>query len=182
MEHVRHQPDYHIFRFSRADIEACFPEKVFREVISTDAFKRLGSIHFLGAIDYLMLGGQKGVEKRHTRYDHSLGVANLAKRFALAKGIRGKEYEGIVVSALLHDIGHAPLSHSLEPAFKSLFEIDHHRVGERILRGEVPIGVRLARTLTRNGLNNFEVMATIAGVGRGIGKDLFSRSINIDTI
>ncbi|WP_346948891.1 HD domain-containing protein [Dyella sp.] len=175
-------PDYHLFRFSRADVSQCFSEESFREVIATDAFRRLETIHFLGAIDYLMYGGAKGVEQRHTRYDHSLAVANLARRFALAKNVGDKEYETIVIAGLLHDIGHAPLSHSLEPAFRSIFEIDHHLVGERILRGDVPLGIRLARALQRNDINNFEVMTLIAGVGRGIGREIFSRAINVDTI
>lgn len=174
--------DYHQFRFSRANMQECFPEDVFQEVIATEAFRRLKSIHFLGAIDYLMFRGGAGVEQRHTRYDHSLAVGFLAKRFAQAKGIVGKEYETIVIGALLHDIGHAPLSHSLEPAFRSIFEIDHHKVGERILTGQVRPGVRLAKVLEQNGVNNFEVMALISGVGRGVGKELFSRSINVDTI
>jgi len=182
VENASHKIDYHIFRFSKADLDDFFPEPCFKEVINTDAFRRLGSIHFLGAIDYLMLGGQKGVERRHTRYDHSLAVANLARRFTLAKDLPRKECETIIVSALLHDIGHAPLSHSLEPAFRNIFEIDHHKVGERILRGEVPIGLRLARSLERNRINNIEVMAIIAGFGDGAGKDLFSRSINVDTV
>lgn len=163
-------------------MQEVFPESIFQEVIATEAFRRLKSIHFLGAIDYLMFGGAGGIERRHTRYDHSLGVGALAKRFAQAKGIVGNDYETIVIAALLHDIGHAPLSHSLEPAFRSIFEIDHHRVGELILTGQVRPGVRLAKVLQRNGVNNFEVMALISGVGKGIGRELFCRSINVDTI
>lgn len=174
--------DYHLFRFTRANISDCFPEVAFSEVIATEAFKRLKSIHFLGAIDYLMFGGSRGVERRHTRYDHSLGVGALSRRFALAKGMVGKEFETIVVAGLLHDIGHAPLSHSLEPAFRSIFELDHHRVGEAILTGQVRPGLRLANVLKRNGINNIEVMALISGVGAGVGKELFARSINVDTI
>lgn len=174
--------DYHVFRFSKADINEIFPEKVFREVISTDAFKRLASIHFLGSIDHMLIAGQRGVEERRTRFDHSLAVASLAKRFMEGKGVSGKEYEVAVIAALLHDIGHAPLSHSLESSFKNYFEIDHHLVGERIIKGDVRLGMRLAKALQRNGINNFEVMALISGVGSGIAKELFCRPINIDTI
>lgn len=176
------KPDYHIFRFSRENVKRLFPDQVFRDVISSDAFRRLQSIHFLGSIDYLLAVGNKGVEERHNRYDHSLAVATLASRFLQWHDIARDEYEAIVVSALLHDIGHAPLSHSLEPSFRSLFELDHHLVGERILRGEEKIGQRLSKALERNGINNFKVMALISGVGNGIGKELFSRQINIDTI
>lgn len=174
--------DYHTFRFKDSDITSYFPEQEFREVIETDAFKRLKSIHFLGSIDYLLARGQKGVGERHTRFDHSLAVASLAKRFALAKGLAGQEYTSVVVAALLHDIGHAPLSHSLEPSFKNIFEINHHLVGERILRGEVRLGVKLEKVLNRSSLNNFEIMSLVSGHGQGISKEPFARAINVDTI
>ncbi|WP_295953121.1 HD domain-containing protein [uncultured Xanthomonas sp.] len=174
--------DYHYFRFTDGAVRSCFSETSFRDVISTEAFRRLKSIHFLGSIDYLLSGPRTGVEERHTRYDHSLGVASLAKRFALAKGLSGNEYETIVIAALLHDIGHAPLSHSLEPTFVSIFDVNHHLVGEKILRGEVRLGVKLAKALERLGINNFEVMSLISGVGCGIGREIFSRAINVDTI
>lgn len=182
MEKAIFKPDYHTFRFSESDIRKYFPEPEFRDVIDTDAFRRLKSIHFLGGIDYLMTGSQKGVEARNTRFDHSLAVATLAKRFANAKGIVGDEYKSVVIAALLHDIGHAPLSHSLEPAFKSIFEINHHLVGERILKGEVRIGFKLEKVLSRLGLNNFEIMSLVSGHGQGVGREVFARSINVDTI
>lgn len=174
-------PEYHTFRFTPSGIDAAFPEELFRNVINTDAFRRLRSIHFLGSIDYL-LNQNSRVESKHTRFDHSLSVATLAKRFCLWKGVPGAEFDQAIVAALLHDIGHAPLSHSLEPAFRSIFEIDHHQVGERILRGEVRPGVRLAQVLKAHEINNFEVMALIAGVGQGVASNIFSRSINADTI
>jgi HD superfamily phosphohydrolase len=42
--------------------------------------------------------------------------------------------------ALLHDIGHLPISHSLEPVFLSVFGIDHHHASEDIFFGRVAIG------------------------------------------
>jgi HD superfamily phosphohydrolase len=174
--------DYHPFRFGSAEIRRYFPEAEFSEVIATEAFRRLESIHFLGSIDYLLEAGQRDVESRHTRYEHSLSVAFLANRFAKIKGVSGDDYINIGVAALLHDIGHAPLSHSFEPSFRSLFDVDHHVVGERIIRGEVRLGRRLSRVFSRHGINNFEIMSIISGKGRGVAKDIFSRSINVDTI
>jgi uncharacterized protein len=175
------QRDYHTFRFQEPEITSYFPESEFREVINTDAFRRLKSIHFLGSIDYL-LTGNRGVEERHTRFDHSLAVASLAKRFALAKDLSGSSYQNVVIAGLLHDIGHAPLSHSLEPAFKSIFSINHHMVGEKILRGEIRLGMKLDKVLTKYGINNFEIMSLISGHGSGLTREPFARSINVDTI
>lgn len=174
--------DYHIFRFSKADVNSVFGEECFQQVIASAAFRRLASIHFLGSIDFLLTSSLQGIEQRQTRFDHSLSVASLAKRFAEIRGITGHKYKEVVVAALLHDIGHAPLSHSLEPAFRSIFELDHHHVGERILRGEVRIGVKLAKVLQQHEINNFSIMSLISGFGDGDGKEIFSRSINADTI
>lgn len=174
--------DFRNFRFSRRGLLLEFRDPCLRDVINSDAFKRLASIHFLGSIDFLISGPRHGVEERHTRYEHSLAVGALAQRFGDLKNLPRKELRIIVVSALLHDIGHAPLSHSLEPAFKGLYEIDHHLVGERILRGEVRTGLRLSRVLKRWDLNNFEIMSIISGVGEGVAKELFARAINVDTI
>lgn len=174
--------DFRLFRFTREEVRVEFPDSCFQDVINTDAFRRLESIHFLGSIDFLLSGSRYGVEERHTRYQHSLAVAALAKRFGLLRGASRKDLKNLVVASLLHDIGHAPLSHSLEPAFKGLYHLDHHLVGEKILKGEVKIGVRLAKALNRCGINNFELMSTISGLGEGVAKDLFARSINVDTI
>lgn len=174
--------DFRFFRYTKEEVKREFAEPCFQRVINTDAFRRLESIHFLGSIDFLLSGPKNGVEQRHTRYEHSLAVAGLAKRFAQTHDLPSSDYEKIVISALLHDIGHAPLSHSLEPSFKGLFEIDHHVIGERILRGEVKLGVRLAKEFERCQINNFDIMAIISGFGDGAAKDLFSRSINVDTI
>lgn len=172
----------HILKYSPSDISSVFSDPAHQEIIKTPAFRRLKSIHFLGSIDFIINPSRKGVEVRHTRYDHSLAVGSLALQLAKSLGVTDEETRLIVAAALLHDIGHAPLSHSLEPALKSFFYVDHHRVGERILRGEVRLGLKLASTLSRWGMSNIEIMCLISGVGSGFGKEVFSRAINVDTV
>lgn len=171
---------HHIYTFDERDIREVFQLPVFLEVINSSAFNRLKSINFLGAIDYLVLPNESF--SRHSRFNHSLAVANLAQRYCLLKDIAGKDFEYCVVAALLHDIGHAPLSHSLEPAFKSIFQMDHHKSGETILKGDVQIGEKLSKVLTKHGLNNFRVMSIISGMDETKFNDLFARSINVDTV
>jgi len=52
----------------------------------------------------------------HTRFDHSLGVMDVAGRMATAVGMTPDEIETIRLAALLHDIGHGPFSHVSEHA------------------------------------------------------------------
>ena len=54
--------------------------QLYRDVIDSSAFQRLRDIRFLGAIDYTFQPNQ--YQKRHTRYEHSLGVAELALAYA----------------------------------------------------------------------------------------------------
>lgn len=173
---------YHIYNFDEQDIKDVFKLPVFLEVIRSSAFNRLKSINFLGAIDYLFSSNGPNSFSRHSRFNHSLAVANLAQRYCQLREISGKDREYCVVAALLHDIGHAPLSHSLEPAFKSIFQMDHHRSGEAILRGDVRIGEKLSEILVRYDLNNFRVMSIINGTDETMFNDIFARSINVDTI
>jgi len=79
-------------------------------------FQRLRNIKQLGLSEYAFPGAT------HTRYLHSIGVFHLTtqlfdKLFANAC-IEKKDYERLKetvrLAALLHDIGHAPLSHSTE--------------------------------------------------------------------
>jgi uncharacterized protein len=172
---------FHRYFFSDSEIHGLFDDQFHRDVIASPAFTRLKSVHFLGAIDYLQPKPNQKTEERHSRYNHSLAVASLAKQYCEEKMIVGEDRRYCVAAALLHDIGHAPLSHSLEPVFKSKYEIDHHVSGDSILRGEVEIGRKLARTLAQAKINNFRVMSIIAGRDKSQFNELFSRSVNVDT-
>jgi len=172
----------HKFELTEAEVQKIFTSSLYREVIASDAFQRLKKIHFLGSLDYVVDPQGPKPNKRHTRYQHSLGVARLALQFSRDRSLQKRDEEISVVSALLHDIGHAPLSHSLESVFKDEFDIGHHIIGERIVKGDAPLGDGLHRTLRRWNINAFEVMAVIEGKGSGIHRELFNYAINIDTI
>jgi hypothetical protein len=70
----------------------------------------------------------------------------------------------------------------MEPVFETSYDLDHHKAGERILRGEEDIGKNLQRLLDAHGINPFAIMTIVTGVGLGAHKDAFAYPINIDTI
>ena len=158
-------------------------EPVLDRLVATRAFRRLSGIRFLGGIDYLRVptpNGRPG-SRRYTRYQHSLGVARLALLYCDLKDIRGPERRLVAVAALLHDIGHAPLSHSLEPVFKSAFGIDHHGATEALVTGRVPLGREVHAILRAEGIDVARLVAVIGG--REPGHDgFFAGPINFDTI
>lgn len=176
--------DLEIYNYSHpiSSFKSAF-DPLFNELLSTRTFQRLANIRFLGGIDYFLVRSPNGVPGncRYTRYQHSLGVAKLAMLYANMKGLSPKKRRLAWTAALLHDIGHAPLSHTLEGAFKSSFGIDHHIAGEEILLGRSPYGREITDILLAHGLKPEEVLAVASGQTDDFD-GFFSGPINFDTI
>lgn len=101
--------------------------------------RRLERISFLGTLDH-----HPRSRRASNRLEHSLGVAVLALEAAGALALARAPTRVFVAAALLHDIGHYPLSHAAEPAFAKLLGAGHHEVGRWIVLGEGPIPPELA--------------------------------------
>lgn len=100
--------------------------------------KRLDSIAQLGLVVEVF------PEARHTRKEHSLGTYAYVKEYLLAlysdpvsplfkQWITPLDCRDVLLSALLHDIGHFPLAHDLEDIDGDLF--DHGDLTVAMLRG-----------------------------------------------
>lgn len=152
-----------------------------RQVIRSWPFQRLAGVSFLGAIDYLPQS--RRLHRRHrTRAAHSCDVAALANYVAYRRGYAKDVRRHVVIAALLHDIGHAPLSHSVEPFFRAELGVGHHELGEMLLAGAFPRAKRLA-ALLGNETDTSLIRQLIAGKApHDYGGDLFASPINIDTI
>ncbi|MCO4792427.1 MAG: HD domain-containing protein [Bacteriovoracaceae bacterium] len=93
-------------------------------IIRDDFFQRLRNIKQLGFSEYVFPGAT------HSRFLHSIGVMNIgAKAFnrLFNDKLENKEFlrlkETFKLACLLHDIGHAPLSHSTEIVMPSVEEL-----------------------------------------------------------
>lgn len=82
------------------------------DLINTKEFQRLRRIRQLGGTFETFHTAD------HTRFAHSLGVYELARRFTEQFSSELTPYDKILlqVTALLHDVGHGPFSHALEGA------------------------------------------------------------------
>ena len=158
------------------DTPSVFEDPLLRELIESRPVQRLRRIGFLGAVDRIQS------RNWHNRLDHSLGVAQLALLYARSRDLSRHETRVLAVAGLLHDVGHGPLSHTLELIFKRSFGISHHTAGFKIIRGESPLGREIPEVLARHGLDADEVIAMIAGNHHGQHAFLFSSPINLDTI
>ena len=94
-----------------------------RDILNHPALQRLRRIRQLGLSDMVYPGSV------HTRFEHSLGVMHVASRMFSEIRVRSPDllkelgYEGagldrqhalIRITALVHDMGHAPFSHAAE--------------------------------------------------------------------
>ncbi|MEO0376657.1 MAG: HD domain-containing protein [Cyanobacteria bacterium P01_A01_bin.17] len=106
-------------------------------LIDTPPFQRLRRIRQLG-IAHLTFHGAEG-----SRFTHSLGVMEVARRIfdrLIRRYPALKPHRALVLcGALLHDIGHGPLSHTSE----DLFGGSHEYWTRRILREHPAIRQRL---------------------------------------
>lgn len=171
-----------VFDLYELDVLEYFHRDVYVEIINDNAFRRLNDIKLLGALDYLFAHKGIPISNIQSRYQHSLGVAMLALFYSKLHTLQIQDEQLIVIAALLHDIGHPPLSHSLEPEFNRRFGLDHHRVGEMIIRGEAPVETRIKSILLNHNICIDEVVALIAGCSKSNHAFLFNSKFNIDTI
>lgn len=117
-----------IHGFIRAD-------KLESELINSRPMQRLRFVHQLG-LTYMIFPGAE-----HSRFSHVLGTMHLAGRVydALAQKSggrldpdpRSRTRRLVRVAALLHDVGHAPMSHVAEDLFED--GIDHEGMTRLLL-------------------------------------------------
>jgi len=173
-----------LYKFSApVEMQTLVEDPLLSELVQTDAFQRLGSVRFLGGIDYLFVRNPNGApgNTRYTRLQHSLGVARLALGYSSVFELPPTDRQLIVAAALLHDIGHAPLSHSIEPVFRECFEIDHHDATRDIIFGHVEIGRSVYKTLQNYSVDIDRLTELVSGKITEF-HGFFSGPINFDTI
>jgi HD superfamily phosphohydrolase len=104
-------------------------------LVASRPFQRLRFIHQLG-FTFLVFPGAE-----HSRFSHALGAMHLAGRVydalaAKAGGLLPLDNQAldrrlVRAAALLHDLGHAPFSHSAEELFED--GIDHEEMTRRLI-------------------------------------------------
>ncbi|MBO8231349.1 HD family phosphohydrolase [Prochlorococcus marinus str. MU1402] len=108
-------------------------ELMIMELIDTIAFQRLRRIKQLGAASLLFHGAES------SRFTHSIGVFCIARRiFKRLIEIKSSFCENkfaLYGAALLHDLGHGPLSHTSE----AIFDHDHEKWSQNLVKNYPPI-------------------------------------------
>ena len=109
-------------------------DEVIWNLIDTKEFQRLRRIHQLGGTYQVYHGAE------HSRFSHSLGVYEIARRMinevkGLRESISELECIALKCAALLHDVGHGPFSH----AFESVTNVNHEVMSIEIILGDTQI-------------------------------------------
>lgn len=141
--------------------------------------QRLRTIHQLGLASLIFPGAV------HSRFSHVLGTMHLAGRLydalagksngALEDHPRAPTRRLVRVAALLHDIGHAPFSHTAEELFDE--PIDHEEMTRRLLATD-----EIAEIFARHGdgLEPAAVAALLAGEGEPLLGQIVSGELDVD--
>lgn len=102
--------------------------RIIEELINTSAFQRLRRIKQLSGANIVFHSAE------HSRFTHSLGVYEIARRFLkveiLTVHFSEKEKLILLIAALLHDIGHGAYSHT----FETIFDVNHEKQSARIIK------------------------------------------------
>lgn len=163
--------------------EEALGDPFLNELLNSRPVQRLKNIGFLGAIDYMRApNGVDPHRRRHNRFDHSMGVAELAIQYSEIRGLNQRATRVLAAAGLLHDIGHGPLSHTLEPVFSKAFGLTHHSSGKSILYGKSCLGDEVPKIMANHKVDLDEVVAMIEGQHDGPYAHLFGGPINLDTI
>lgn len=99
-----------------------------KKIIDTFEFQRLRNIKQLGCCNYVF------PSSTHTRFEHSIGVYYLARKYIDILNKNGEYFtvrdkDCISIAGLIHDIGHGPYSHLFDELFPE--EKNHeYRSGE----------------------------------------------------
>ncbi|MBS3760277.1 MAG: HD domain-containing protein [Halodesulfurarchaeum sp.] len=135
-------------------------------LLETPSVQRLRRVNQLGTASLVYPSAN------HTRFEHSLGVHELATRALEQLEVRGDDARTVRAAALLHDIGHTPFSHSIEELLHRHTNRYHDDMSHLIEEGPV------AAVLDAHDVDPDRVAALIAGRGR-LGQ-LVSGELDVD--
>ena len=92
-------------------------------ILDHSLFQRLRHCRQLGLNDLIFPGAQ------HTRFEHALGVLARTRQAIRIQHFEPEQQRALELFALLHDLGHGPCSHQVEPVLSQ----NHHQRGLKCL-------------------------------------------------
>ncbi|MEM0372109.1 MAG: HD domain-containing protein [Ignisphaera sp.] len=146
------------------------------DIVNTSIFQRLRYVKQLATAWYVYPGAT------HTRFSHSLGAMHIAgliasKFYRLGYIYDVDDIQLLRLAALLHDVGHTPFSHAIEPFYRHRLNINH----EDISRVIISESSELRDVLSKHGFDYREIIALLEGrYKEPLYNQLLSSDIDID--
>ena len=154
-------------------------DELITALLDTVEMQRLHRIKQLG-FSYLVYPGAN-----HTRFEHSLGTYHLMNlildRFAIA---REREQE-LRVASLIHDVGHGPYSHVIEPLIKKFTGKSHEDIEDILFshdedKDEGGESTHIADVIAKYHLDGHKILGFIKGDAKGAFSKILNGEIDID--
>ncbi len=149
-------------------------------LLDTVEMQRLHRIKQLG-FSYLVYPGAN-----HTRFEHSLGTYHLINLLLNRFTVPWEEEQELRVAALIHDAGHGPYSHVIEPVIKKYTGKSHEDI-EDMLYGHTyedesshDESSHIADIIDEYHLDSREIMGYIKGEGKGVFSRILNGEIDVD--
>ncbi len=104
----------------------------FTDIMDRHEMQRIRSVKQLGLGNLVFPGAN------HTRFEHCLGVCHLSGRMGRMIGLDDEDVNTLMAAGLLHDVCHAPFSHTLESTMEGITGKDHMDLARDLIFGKVP--------------------------------------------
>lgn len=146
------------------------------EIINTSVFQRLRFIRQLATAWYVYPGAT------HTRFSHSIGAMHIAglvsaKFYRLGYIHDPEDIQLLRLAALLHDIGHTPFSHAIEPFYRYRLGLNHEDIS-RVVIEESP---EIKEVLSKYGFDHRKIIAVLESrYKEPLYNQLLSSDVDID--
>ena len=126
------------------------------KIIEDKHMQRLRYIRQTGFV-YLIYPGAT-----HSRFEHSLGTLYITKELTKSIGVEEDAAEDLCVAGLVHDIGHASFSHSLDRLLKRYLHTSHEELGKGIIKES-----DIKNVISDSGLSLNRILKMLEGKERG---------------
>ena len=113
-------------------------------VLDSPIVQRLRYIHQIALSYYLY------PTARHTRFDHSLGMAKIAQQIGQALGLPDAEIDELRIASILHDVGHSFFSHASEKLIETRFQADFDAIKDNYLFSDCNVHEILSYLIVRS--------------------------------
>lgn len=146
-------------------------EEPFLDLLECPEIQRLHNIMQLGLTKLVFPGAN------HTRFEHSIGAYRVAQKMAENLDLKEDEKHLVMSAALLHDLGHAPFSHTLETILEHATGMDHMDLTKEFITGKRAIEERntplVPEILEDHGISPKKVAELVKGREHVITMDEF---------